>query len=236
MSESTGEERLLGGNFGAPGYSSLIPTPQDLQVSWERDFFDTTASSEQSTRPSSPISAFIRSVQPRRATLSTLSGAGFVDLRSLDYVTIPNENLLCPICTSPLVKPMELGCEHIFCEDCLYDHLQSGIQSASVCPKCRDSIDSIRPVPKLLNHLLDELEAICPNKSAGCLAYHKRYTMADHVNSYCEFTEVSCPAVDCLQPVQRRFLEERCLHSEIECGQCEEMVMEMHIHVSFGVI
>lgn len=123
---------------------------------------------------------------------------------------------------------MELDCEHTFCEDCLYDHLTSGIQSAFLCPKCRNDIDSITPVPKLLHQLLDELEAICPNQRTGCEAHLKRYTMNDHINRYCEFTEVDCPSADCEGSAQRRFLDgDRCLHYLVECEYCQQLMMEL---------
>jgi hypothetical protein len=219
--------------------SSSGPEPSQPVPTWlqtVQDFESTFLAGDiPNPQPSTPILAFIRSVGPRRAESLTFPNPGNVDIRSLDYVTTPNENLLCPICTSPFVSPVELDCEHVFCEDCLYDHLQSGIQSASFCPKCRNSIEDIQPVPKLLNQLLDELEVLCPNKQAGCMEHHKRYTMNDHVNNYCDFTKVGCPAVDCLLLVPRRFLEERCPHNEVECDQCEKPMMELELGVSVQI-
>ena len=156
-----------------------------------------------------------------------------VDLRSLDFVEPPNESLVCTICAAPFVTPMELGCEHIFCEDCVYEHLSCGIQSASSCPKCRRHVDSLKPVPRLLNQLLDELEVECPNKSAGCIRPLKRYTVNDHVNKYCDFEEVRCPKSNCSGNIQRRFLDKGCLHTHIECEICNDLVMEKDLAVSF---
>jgi hypothetical protein len=155
-----------------------------------------------------------------------------VDLRALDFVETPNESLVCTICAAPFVTPMELGCEHIFCEDCIYEHLSCGIQSASSCPKCRRHVESLKPVPRLLNQLLDELEADCPNKSSGCVPSLKRYTVADHVNKYCEFEEVRCPKSSCAGMIQRRFLDKGCLHTHVECDVCSDLVMEKDLEVN----
>jgi hypothetical protein len=173
------------------------------------------------------ISAFINSFD-----LHTPMVPDVVDLRSLDYVDTPNENLVCAICASPFVTPMELGCGHIFCKECIYDHLQSGIQSASRCPKCRRQVDSVSPVSTILSHLLDELEVECPNRASGCDLKIKRYTIKDHVKQYCPFTEVSCPSPDCELFIERRYLEEDCLHSYVECEDCLEQIMEKDKHVS----
>lgn len=156
-----------------------------------------------------------------------------VDLRALDFVEPPNESLVCTICAAPFVTPMELGCEHIFCEDCIYEHLSCGIQSASSCPKCRRQVESLKPVPRLLNQLLDELGVDCPNKSAGCSSPLKRYTVNDHVNKYCEYEELRCPKHNCSGNIQRRFHDKGCLHTHIECEVCNDLVMEKDMEVSF---
>lgn len=182
------------------------------------------------TRPranSAPISSFINSFH-----LHTPAVPDDVDLRALDYVEPPNENLICAICASAFVAPMELGCGHIFCRDCLYDHLQSGIQSAGKCPKCRQDVDAVSPVSTILNHLLDELEVKCPKQASGCDQHIKRYTIRDHVKQYCPYTEVPCPDPDCEMFIARRYADEECLHTFVECDDCLKQVMEKDMAVS----
>jgi hypothetical protein len=178
-----------------------------------------------------PISSFINSFD-----LHTPTVPDDVDLRALDYVDPPNENLICAICASPFVTPMELGCGHIFCKECLYDHLQSGIQSASRCPKCRRQVDGVSPVSTILVHLLDELEVECPNHASGCDLNIKRYTIRDHVKQYCPFTEVPCSSSDCELFIERRHAGEDCLHSYVECGDCLELIMEKDMPVSLPLL
>ncbi|KAF2428900.1 hypothetical protein EJ08DRAFT_719060 [Tothia fuscella] len=177
------------------------------------------------------VDEFQRLVELKRDESSESGTYSPVGLRSLEYVTTPNENLICAICTSPFIKPVELNCQHIFCEECLYDHLKSGIQSASLCPKCRDPIESLCPTSRLLTQLLDELEVVCPNEPCGCKTLHKRYTIHDHVSSYCDFENVPCPAADCERFIPRRLLNGECLHSQLECDECEDLMMEMELEV-----
>jgi hypothetical protein len=190
----------------------------------------TDISSRSRTTPTS-ISSFIDSF-----TLHVPAVPEDVDLRALDYVVPPNENLICAICASAFVTPMELGCGHIFCKQCLYDHLQSGIQSASTCPKCRQDVDGVSPVSTILSHLLDELEVECPNRSSGCDLQIKRYTIRDHVLQYCPFAEVPCPLPDCELFIERRYAGEDCLHGYIECEDCLEQIMEKDMHVSYHFV
>src|SRR5256885_12068627 len=65
-----------------------------------------------STPPSSRFSLSPHSPHRVRST-------EIVDLRSLEYVSAVNENLVCPICHVALVDPIITSCEHIFCRDCL---------------------------------------------------------------------------------------------------------------------
>lgn len=174
------------------------------------------------------ISSFINSFD-----LQTPMVPDDVDLRALDYVDPPNENLICAICASAFVTPMELGCGHIFCKECLYDHLQSGIQSANRCPKCRREAEGVSSVSTILGHLLDELEVECPNRASGCDLHVKRYTIRDHVKQYCSFTEIPCSSPDCELFIERRYArEDSCLHSYIECEDCLELIMEKDMPVS----
>jgi len=184
----------------------------------------TTSATRQTVTPAH-VSSFINSFD-----LSTPTVPDQVDLRALEYVTAPNENLLCAICASPFVTPMELGCSHIFCKECVYEHLQSGIHSASRCPKCRRPVESLTAVSTLLSQLLDELEVECPNKSLGCTLHVKRYTIKDHVKHYCEFTEIPCPSIECELFIQRQYADQDCLHSYVECEYCNIQTMEKDIN------
>jgi RING-type zinc-finger len=213
---------------GFPGHiNSLFPNSADSEEHMLPAHISTQLRPTQA-----PISSFINSFD-----LHTPTVPDDVDLRALDYVDPPNENLICAICASAFVTPMELGCGHIFCKECLYDHLQSGIQSANRCPKCRREAEGVSPVSTILAHLLDELEVECPNRTLGCDLHIKRYTIRNHVKQYCPFTEIPCSSPDCELFIERRYAkEDSCLHSYLECEDCLDQIMEKDMHVSLPLI
>lgn len=180
------------------------------------------------------ISSFIESCELQLLEDRVTDRADFhhVDLRALDYVDAPNENLICAICASAFVQPIELGCGHSFCTDCLFQHFQSGIQNSRRCPKCREEVEVVSPVSTILSHLLDELDVECPNRDSGCTQHVKRYTVRDHIKQYCLFTEIPCSSPDCELLIERRFAGEDCLHSYVECEDCLEQIMEKDLIVS----
>lgn len=157
-----------------------------------------------------------------------------VDVRALDYVTVPSENLICGICTAPFLVPMELGCKHSFCEDCIYEHLTIGIHSSGSCPTCRQPVEWLKPVPQFVHDLLDDLVAECPNRTSGCSKELKRYTVHDHLKAYCDFEEVSCASSECSKKVFRYLRPRGCLHAHIECSVCGELVMEKDLPVGIA--
>lgn len=207
------------------------------------DIGDIEISANQARATSVSISSFINSFDLHTSSLedgvADQAETDDVDLRALEYVDTPNENLICAICASAFVQPMELGCGHIFCKQCLFSHFTSGIHNAKRCGKCREDVESVSPVSSILSQLLDELEVECPNRASGCTQHIKRYTVRDHVKQYCLFTEIPCSSPDCKLLIERRFASEDCLHSYVECEDCLEQIMEKDLHVSlplFSVI
>jgi len=206
-------------------YSSII---HNLDLAEDTQHSSATSTPVNST---TTTTGFLANYELKRTSLRE-SGSTEVDLRGLDFVEPPNESLVCTICAAPFVAPMELGCEHIFCEDCVYEHLSCGLPSASSCPKCRRQVESIKPVPRLLNQLLDELEVDCPNKDSGCSLSLKRYIVNDHVGKYCKYEELQCPKSNCSGSIQRMFLDKGCLHTHVECEVCSDLVMEKDLEVN----
>jgi len=80
---------------------------------------------------------------------------------SYTYATLPDPNLLCPICHSVLSSPawMSITCEHFYCRDCI---LQS-LQTSQSCPCDRQPLsrDQLVPAPRLVQLMLDELVVKC---------------------------------------------------------------------------
>lgn len=172
-----------------------------------------------------------------------------VDFRDLEYVEPFDHNLVCPICRCPLVQPMKLICDHIFCAECL----NSSFEHQSVppgptharrtrtpptappprsCPACRNPMGpfSCEPANKLIDRILDDLIVRCPLKSKGCQETLTRSLVQDHVNRYCKFHEIDCPGPKCDIKIQRGRLEEdRCYHSTVTCQCSPRLMMEVEL-------
>lgn len=156
-----------------------------------------------------------------------------VDLRALEYVSAFDHNLMCAICYCPFVNAVRLPCEHVFCDSCVNDvRKMSGIGSrpSSVnCPSCRRVIHAseITLMPKILKRMLDDLLVRCPLKDEGCNEQIQRCEVQQHVDRKCGYSEVECPAEDCLLSTLRKDVEkQRCLHGMLQCEDCSQLFME----------
>ena len=159
-----------------------------------------------------------------------------VDLRALEYVSPYDHNLMCAICYCPFVHAVRLPCEHVFCNSCVNDAMRSsgsGSRPSSVnCPSCRRTTHSneITSMPKILDRMLDDLLVRCPLKDEGCNELVQRCEVQQHIDKKCAYSEVKCPAENCLFSVQRKDAEkQRCLHGMIQCEDCNQLFMERYL-------
>lgn len=139
-----------------------------------------------------------------------------VDLRALEYVSSYDPNLMCAICYCPFVNAVRLPCEHVFCLRCVNDAMKiSGIGS------------EITSMPKILHRMLDDLMVRCPLKDEGCNEQVQRCEVQQHVDKKCAYSEVECPAEDCMLSIRRKDVEkQRCLHVMLQCEDCNQLFME----------
>jgi hypothetical protein len=151
------------------------------------------------------------------------------EFANLEYVSAPDSNLVCLICHAPFDKPVQLSCEHYFCRDCL-DHAWAPQHHARrTCPTCRHAVESdsdIRPVPKIIETMLDELVVKCPNTKAGCNWVAQRVNVHDHVMLYCEYTPVECSATDCRLQISQKDFHKGCLHYTVSCEDCHTSLLK----------
>ncbi|KAH9466798.1 hypothetical protein MJO28_000597 [Puccinia striiformis f. sp. tritici] len=101
-----------------------------------------------------------------------------------DYISEPNENLICPICRSPFIDPVMCeSTDHIFCQSCLIKSLEV----SATCPIDRIplSLSLVVPAPKVIHKLVDELLVSCPFKSKlGCSFVCQRDLILTHLRSH----------------------------------------------------
>lgn len=70
-----------------------------------------------------------------------------------------DEELCCAICTMVLENPMQLQCEHTFCNDCINEWFTVN----GCCPVDRglQSIADLKPPARITRNLLDKLMINC---------------------------------------------------------------------------
>lgn len=163
------------------------------------------------------------------AVLATKPKTSLVDMRSLEYVGSYDHNLMCAICHCPFLEPVKLDCDHLFCRSCVTLALMHQEKDVKCCPTCRRKTSqiSIAPVPKIINHMLDELLVYCPSRKAGCDDKMARGTVENHIGRYCSFSEVECPSDRCSMTIKRKDAgQKRCLHNTLHCDYCHLLFME----------
>lgn len=157
-----------------------------------------------------------------------------IDMGTLEYVSACDNNLTCAICHSPLLRPVLLACDHIFCKDCLDSAVTNQTASLPTCPTCRRAIDHNRhllSIPRIIIRMLDELVVYCPNRKMGCALEVHRSAVLDHINLYCPYAMVPCPSNDCDGMVRRKDIGRECGHTRITAECCGKSVMQLELEV-----
>jgi TNF receptor-associated factor 5 len=187
-----------------PPSSALLPGPSTVA----------SAPNHQSSLTTSPIT---RAESPRRTA---------VDLRSLDYITSVDENLICPICRIAFLNPVTTSCDHVFCRDC-FDQ-SYGISPTCPIDRCSLTVPhDINPTHRLILNQLDGLQVKCPNTSDGCGWILARSMVQNHVDKYCDYALVSCPDKTCEGKVARKDTQHGCLHYDAVCPDCDESLQKV---------
>ena len=179
--------------------------------------------------PSSATASTIPDMAPRLHRES-------IQLRALDLLQPCDPNLVCPICHSPFVDPVKLSCEHIFCAECVTQTWEMQPGRLRSCPHCRARVGSELArwnVNKIVLAMLDELRVRCPKYAGGegCSMVMARAEVQDHVDKYCRWVEVECPAEDCDETVLRKDVGEGCTHFVVVCEDCGEEMMQRDLLV-----
>ena len=210
-----------------------------VQLSGEGEAHDRTDDQNLQDPPDEPLLSLEEtslSPSPSRSSSPLLSMAAVlqkpkvdpIDLRSLEYVGSFDHNLMCAICHCPFVSPVKLECDHYFCRSCVNQAMTHQTVDARCCPTCRRKTNRT-PVqaPKIIGHILDELKIKCPFYSLGCTEEFTRGSVQNHVDRYCDYSEVACPSLNCSRTVERKDVTaNRCLHHVVRCKDCRFSFME----------
>ena len=111
---------------------------------------------------------------------------GQVDLH---YVSKNIDNdLMCAICISPWLDPLQTPCEHVFCKTCLTE----SVQRVASCPQCRNPLhlSECQAAMRLLRNKVDALEVYCHYRCGWTGA---RSNFVSHMRSHdCRYAADGC--------------------------------------------
>ena len=137
-----------------------------------------------------------------------------------------DENFHCSICYNVLKEPrMCRNNEHIFCLDCITEHLKV---NSKTCPECNEhlSLDTLRKAPRVLRNYLCKLKINCDHASRGCSQFTCLEELETHVSN-CGYAPVLCSNAECGMEINKQdkvhHETEVCEHKRVKCQDCGKM-------------
>ena len=133
-----------------------------------------------------------------------------------------DENFHCSICYNVLKEPrMCRNNEHLFCLDCITEHLHVNSQT---CPECNEhlSVDTLRRA-RLANNYLSKLKINCDHASRECPEFICFEDLKTHVAT-CGYAPVLCSNAECGMEINKqdmvRHESEVCEYRRMKCHDC----------------
>ena len=143
-----------------------------------------------------------------------------------------DENFHCSFCYNVLKEPrMCRNNEHLFCLDCITEHLRVNSQT---CPECNENlnVDTLRRA-RVVNNYLSKLKINCDHVSRGCPEFTCLEDFKTHVAT-CGYAPVLCSNAECGMEINKqdkvRHETEVCEYGRVkchDCGQIQENVQKM---------
>ena len=101
-----------------------------------------------------------------------------LDLEQFVHPERISSQLICPICTQVLDRPVQTATEHLFCED----ELLEWMTRSDLCPITKTKLDpsQIRKPGRIVLNMLAELEMYCKNRPHGCTWTGSREHLLKH--------------------------------------------------------
>ncbi|RWS15786.1 E3 ubiquitin-protein ligase NRDP1-like protein [Dinothrombium tinctorium] len=102
------------------------------------------------------------------------------------FISKVNEEFVCSICLAVLKNPICDACEHYFCEECIHSWLGATSRRLRKCPLSNEeiSINTLKPVPRIVRNLLGRLELKCAFDGCEKIV---TYNEIDHHETNCTF-------------------------------------------------
>ena len=136
-----------------------------------------------------------------------------------------DENFHCSICYNVLKEPrMCRNNEHLFCLDCITEHLRVNSQT---CPECNEhlNVNTLRRA-RLANNYLSKLKINCDHASRGCPEFTCLEELKTHVAT-CGYAPVLCSNAECGMEINKqdkvRHETEVCEYRRVKCHDCGQI-------------
>ena len=137
-----------------------------------------------------------------------------------------DEEFHCSICYNVLKEPrMCRNNEHIFCLDCISEHLKV---NSETCPECNEhlNLDTLRKAPRVLRNYLCKLKINCDHASRGCPQFTCLQELETHVSN-CGYAPVLCSNAECGMEINKQdkvhHETEVCEYRKLKCQDCGKM-------------
>ena len=134
-----------------------------------------------------------------------------------------DEEFHCSVCYNVLKEPrMCRNNEHIFCLDCISEHLKV---NSETCPECNEhlNLDTLRKAPRVLRNYLCKLKINCDHASRGCPQFTCLEELETHVSS-CGYAPVFCSNAECGMEINKQDKDhhetEECEYRRVKCQDC----------------
>ena len=140
-----------------------------------------------------------------------------------------DDHLHCSICYNVLKEPvMCRNNEHLFCRDCITDHLNT---NSHTCPECNEdlTIETLRRA-RVISNILSGLRMKCDYSHRGCQEFIRLEELDSHVEN-CGFAPVKCSNEECEMIVNKREIiyheSTVCEYRKVKCHSCEKIEQDV---------
>ena len=111
------------------------------------------------------------------------------------------DDITCTICTDIVDSPVLTPCQHVFCRECITNWLGVG---NSTCPVDRDHLEitQLKPLPRIIQKLVNNLTIRCENFEYGCSFTTKLDNVSlllDHQNTQCLVVKYDYLRIECAE-------------------------------------
>ncbi|CAG0879702.1 unnamed protein product [Darwinula stevensoni] len=143
---------------------------------------------------------------------------------SYEFVEPLDARYECPICLQCMKDPVQTGCGHRFCRDCITTWVQKG---SRWCPQDNSPITDgmIFPDSGFKREIL-QLQVRCSNSPNGCNHTSSISSMVQHEED-CMYAMVQCPNAcqfSIMKKALKSHLQVECRQRNIICSSCKEQI------------